>query len=82
MARISSLHRSILCMSNDELHKLFYDIRANRRTRPEAKKATPAKVKRRQATKRAPKQSDLFALAARMAPEDKAAMLAEVLKLK
>ena len=79
MATIDSLHKSISCMSPQEVTALIIGIRTNRRRRPEiTRKITTAREKKAP-SKKNPKQQDLFQLILRMTPEEKAAMARSLL---
>lgn len=79
MATIESLSISITKMPRPQFYTMLMDIRTNRRTRPEARKAAPAKTKRKPNAK-APRQQDLFALAEGMTTTQKAALAAKLMK--
>ena len=83
MATIESLHTSITSLSHEELVTLVTQIRATRRTKPQAKmrrKSTPAKVKRTKSRRASPKQHDIFSMAQGMTQEQKNNLAAALLK--
>lgn len=82
MARIEHLNKSITEMEEKELDSLIHSIRANRRIRPtktvKVKKQNAA-AKRAKASKRAPKQQDIFKMVEAMSAEQKAKIAVQLL---
>jgi len=80
MATIDSLKLSITELPRQEVYNLISTIRANRRTRPMKKSPPPAKVARATASRKAPKQSDIFKMVTGMTTAAKSKLAAELLK--
>lgn len=82
MATLESLALSITQRSYNDLNLLLTEIRANRRRKPEPKKRkTTTARSSRKASKSAPKQQDLFALANGMSQKEKDLMAATLLEM-
>lgn len=81
MATLESLSTSITRRSPQELITLFTTIRAQRRKRPEPKERKVTAKSTRAASKKAPRQQDLFALVGGMSQADKDIIAASLLEM-
>ena len=76
MARISDLRTSLCDLSEDDGINLIIQVRNRRRVKPQkAKKAVPAKTQRNRASKKNPKQQDMFRMAQTMTAKQQKALL-------